>query len=356
MEFPLSLQQIQRLDSSDMLSLLTSFADQLGDAVEIVGKVHLTAHQGGIHNVLVTGMGGSAIGGDLLRDYLADVVDLPIVVNRGYHLPCFVGPSTLVFASSYSGDTEETLAACREALQRKSNIVAISSGGELAQLASQEGFPLIQIPRGYPPRAALGYSFVALLMSMSKMGLVGDQEENLGETQELIRRRAVEYGLTVPLAKNEAKEIALKLHGKLPFIYAWAQRLEAVAIRWRGQLAENAKQLSSHHLLPEMNHNEIVGWGAPRALGDQNLVVVFLRDRQEPSSIAKRTEITKELIGPSVAEIVEVWTTGASLLARLFSLLYLGDFVSLYLAALNGVDPTPVLRIEKLKRKLMSGS
>jgi glucose/mannose-6-phosphate isomerase len=356
MEFPLSFQQIQRLDSSDMLSLLTSFADQLGEAMEIMGQVCLTTNEWELHNVLVTGMGGSAIGGDLLRDYLVDAVDLPIMVNRGYDLPRFVGPSTLVFASSYSGDTEETLAACREALQRKSRIIAICSGGELARLASQEGFPLIQIPGGYPPRAALGYSFVALLMSLSKMGLVGDQEEDLRETQELIRRRAVEYGLAIPLAENLAKEVALKLHGKLPIIYAWAGRLEAVAIRWRGQLAENSKQLSSHHLLPEMNHNEIVGWGAPRALGNENVVVVLLRDREEPRSIGKRTEITKELIAPSVAEIVEIWTTGTSLLARLFSLLYLGDFVSFYLAALNGVDPTPVGRIEELKKRLGGGS
>lgn len=355
MEFPVSAQQIRRLDASGMLSLLTSFPDQLGEAMEIMRHVRLSLTGGSIHSVVVTGMGGSAIGGDLLRTYLVDLVNLPILVNREYTLPRFVGPSTLVFASSYSGNTEETLAACREAVQRGSQIIGIASGGELAHLAAQEGFPLIRIPTGYPPRAALGYSFVALLLSMSKLGFIGPQEESLRESQELLRQKGAEYGPSVPLAKNQAEQIALKLHGRFPIIYAWGHHFEAVAVRWRGQLAENSKHLSSHHLLPEMNHNEVVGWGAPEGLMEK-MVVVLLRDGEDPKPIGKRMEITEELIAPSAAEVVQAWATGNSLLARMFSLLYLGDFVSFYLAVLNGVDPTPVRRIEELKRKLAGGS
>jgi len=305
--------------------------------------------------VVVAGLGGSAIGGDLLRTYLVDQVELPILVNRGYTLPGFVGPDTLVFASSYSGDTEETLAACRQAIQRRSQIIGIASGGQLVQLAAEANFSMIRIPAGYPPRAALGYSFVALLLSMAKLGLVSEQGVSLREAQELVRQKGVEYHPSVPLGKNEAKQCALKLRGKFPVIYAWGHHFEAVAIRWRGQLAENSKQLSSHHLFPEMDHNEIVGWGMPEAMMKKT-AVILLRDRGEPKPIVKRMEITKELIAPFAGEIVEAWATGTSLLARLFSLLHLGDWVSFYLAVLNGVDPTPVQRIDMLKRRLAGGS
>jgi glucose/mannose-6-phosphate isomerase len=338
-----------------MLSLLTSFPDQLGEAMEIMHQVRLSVKKKAIRNVVVAGLGGSAIGGDLLRTYLVDEVELPILVNRGYALPGFVDSSTLVFASSYSGDTEETLAACRQAIRRKSQIIGITSGGKLAQLAAEADFSVIRIPAGYPPRAALGYSFVALLLSMAQLGFVGKQEQSLREARELVRQKGVEYHPSAPLGKNEAKQFALKLRGKLPVIYAWSHHFEAVAIRWRGQLAENSKQLSSHHLFPEMNHNEIVGWGRPDAMMKKT-AVVLLRDRGEPKPIGKRMEITKELIAPFVAETVEAWATGTSLLARLFSLLYLGDWVSFYLAVLNGVDPTPVHRIDVLKRRLAGGS
>lgn len=355
MEFPVSAQQMLRLDASGMLGRLTSFYRQLDEAMEIMRHAQISLNERAVHNVVVAGMGGSAIAGDLLRNYLIDLVDMPILVNRGYVLPRFVGSSTMVFASSYSGNTEETLAACHEALQRGSQIIAIASGGELAHLAAQEGFPLIRIPTGYPPRTALGYSFVAMLMSMSRLGFVGDQREALREAQELVRQKGVEYGPSVSLTENQAKQTALKLRGRFPVIYAWSYRLEAVAVRWRGQLAENSKQLSGHHLLPEMNHNEIEGWGAPEDLM-KKMVVVLLRDGQDPEPIGKRMVITRELIAPSAAGIVEAWATGNSLLARLFSLVYLGDFVSFYLAVLNGVDPTPVRRIEELKRKLAGGS
>ena len=355
MKFPVSEQEFRRLDASDMLGLLVSFPQQLEEAGKIMNQVRLSPKGRTIRNVVVAGMGGSAIGGDLLRNYLVDEIDLPILVNREYSLPRFLGAATLVFASSYSGNTEETLSACRQALQRGSQVIGIASGGELARLAAREGFPLISIPTGYPPRMALGYLFTVLLLSMSKLGFIGDQGKNLREAQILIHRKGMQYGPSVPLTENQAKQMALKLYGKLPVFYAWSHHFEAVALRWRGQLAENSKQMSTHHLFPEMNHNEIVGWGAPQVLMDKN-VVVLLRDSEEPKSIEKRIEVTKELIAPSVGEITEVWADGSCLLARLFSLLCLGDYVSFYLAMLNGVDPTPVERIEELKRRLAADS
>jgi glucose/mannose-6-phosphate isomerase len=184
--------------------------------------------------------------------------------------------------------------------------------------------------------------------------MVDDQGEQLREAQEVLRQGAAEFGLSVPLDRNRAKQVALRLQGKFPFIYAWGRCLEVVALRWRAQLAENSKQLSSHHLFPEMNHNEIVGWGGLKEFHGK-MVVILLRDEEEPKAIGKRMEITKELIEPFAAEIVEAWSRGTSRLARLFSLISLGDFVSFYLAALNGVDPTPIRRIEELKRRLSDG-
>ncbi len=355
MNFPLSEEQIRRLDASDMLARLTSMPHQLAEAMEIVSRTDLRWQGGNIRNVLVAGVGGSAIGGDLLRNYLVDVVDVPILVNREYELPAFVGPDTVVLACSYSGNTEETLAAYREALRRKAQIVIIASGGQLARLAAQEAVPLILIPSGFPPRAALGYSFTALLMSLYRLGVIENQEKQLREAQNVLFRSIEEYGLAVPLDHNRAKQVALKIHRKLPIIYAWGHRLEVVALRWRAQLAENSKQLSSHHLFPEMNHNEIVGWGG---LGEfrGKLVVLLLRDGGEPGAIQKRMEITKELIAPFAAEIVEIEAGGKTRLARLFFLICLGDYVSFYLAMLNGVDPTPVERIEELKTRLAGDS
>lgn len=355
MKFPVNIQEMHRLDTSAMLNLLSSFSRQLSEAEEIMGQAHLSLKGAGVRNVVVAGMGGSAIGGDLLRDYLADTADLPILVNRGYTLPRFSGVATLVFVCSYSGDTEETLSSCHQALRVGSQVIAISSGGRLADLAAREGFPLVRIPEGYPPRAALGYMFTVLLLSMVQLGFIGDQSESLREAQALVHRLGVRYHPSVSLAENQAEQVALKLHGKFPVFYAWGHHFGAVALRWRGQLAENSKQLSGHHLFPEMNHNEIVGWGAPEHLMKKS-VAVLLRDEQDPKAIQKRMEVTKELIAASQAEVVEVWAEGASLLARLFSLVCLGDFVSFYLAMLNEVDPTPVRRIEELKMRLAGGS
>ena len=355
MDFPVSSEDIQRRDVSGYGDTLRSFCEQLPQAVEIMDRICLPQKGGQVRCVVVAGVGGSAIGGDLLRTYLVDQVRQPVLVSRGYSLPGFVGPDTLVFISSYSGNTEETLAACQQALSRRAQIIGIASGGQLAAVASREGFPLIPIPGGYPPRAALGYSFVALLESMVRLGLVEEQRPHLRQAEELLRQKSLEYDDSTSLEDNLAKQVAMKIHGRLTVIYAWGHRHEAVAMRWRGQLAEVGKQLSSHHLLPEMNHNEIVGWQFPGELLKDS-AVVFLRDEQEPIEIRRRMEITQELIAPWTGQIIEVRSSGNCPLARLFSLIYLGDWVSFYLAALNRVDPTAIERIDELKRRLSDHS
>jgi glucose/mannose-6-phosphate isomerase len=351
MDYTLSPEQIKRSDRSDYLHLLMTFPEQLGEARRIVADVSFGRPVKSVKLVVVAGMGGSAIGGDLLRTYLLEDLAWPLLVHRDYSLPPFVDAGTLVFLSSYSGNTEETLSAAERALQKKARMVAIASGGRLAELAAEKGFPLIRIPSGLPPRAALGYSFGALLESLVKLGLVADRTADVEETGRLLEHRRTEYEINKDGSDNPAKQLAAELFRRFPVLYAWGWRYQAVAARWRGQLAEVGKQLSSHHLLPEMNHNEIAGWQHPAEVLSRT-IVILLRDCQEPSPIRRRLVLTGRSLASRTGRVREVWASGDSLLARLFSLVYLGDFVSYYLAALNGVDPTSIESIEHLKKQL----
>jgi glucose/mannose-6-phosphate isomerase len=303
-------------------------------------------------DVVCTGLGGSAIGADIMRSYLLDSARLPIFVNRGYLLPGFVGRDSLVVVSSYSGDTEETLSAYRDAKSKRANIIAITSGGSLGRMALADGHPVLKIPGGLPPRAALGYSSFTLLAALSKAGVAPDQsramEEAVGVMEELSRSS---LGISVPQRRNIAKRIAGDLRGKFTVVYGAQDRIDAVVTRWRGQLAENSKALASSHFFPEMNHNEIVGWDCPAELL-KKFAVIILRDKGDHPRVARRIDITEKILRPRCGLIREVRSSGKGLLARIYSLIYTGDYVSLYLSVLNGRDPTPVERIAYLKREL----
>jgi len=210
---------------------------------------------------------------------------------------------------------------------------------------------VIQLPAGLPPRAALGYSAVMLLGALSALGLTPDMSESLHETVNLLKVLVVKYGEENPTRENPAKEMAHSLHGRLVALYASSAILEPAAVRWRGQIEENAKNLAFHHLLPEMDHNELVGWEFP-AEALRQIGVVFLRDRGDHSQVQRRFDLTKEIVARRSQVVHEVWSQGESLLARIFSVICLGDFVSFYLACLNEVDPTPVPAIETLKQRL----
>ena len=333
-----------------MHAVIAGFPSQIRDAVRIGRASALGLSVRGVRQIVLTGMGGSAIGGDLLRSYLNDSLTIPVTVNRQYVLPAFVDRSTLVIVSSYSGNTEETLSAYRDARRKKARIVCISSGGEVERLARRWGDPLIKIPGGYSPRAALGYSFFPLLLALTRFGLVSSRTGEINETIRLLELRAPIFAdPTRP--GNEPMAVAEQLHGSLPIIYAGGDRLDAIVLRWRGQICENAKQLAYGHVFPEMNHNELVGW---QELPDllRQAVVVFLRDKGVHRRIQRREELTKQLVGERAKNTLEVWSEGKSYLARLFSLVYFGDWVSFYLAILNGVDPVPVHAIDLLKSEL----
>jgi glucose/mannose-6-phosphate isomerase len=340
---------ISRLDPTGMYTWMSEFPDQVRDAVAIGEKANVRLNVKGVDNIVLTGLGGSAIGGDLLRSYLSNELRIPFVVNRHYFLPAFVSKKTLVIVSSYSGNTEESNAAHADATKRKARVLCISTNGTVAKNAKKYKQPMIAIPPGLSPRAALGYSFFPLLVTLAKLKFIKPKKKDINETIERLTTNARTFS-NPDAPDNAPLRLARQLQGKLPVIYSPTD-LDAVMVRWRGQIAENAKQLSSGHVLPEMNHNELVGWKVLTGIM-KNMAVVFLRDRGTHRRVQVREDITKQITAPLAASVTEVWSEGTSLLTRMFSLIQFGDWTSYYLAILNNEDPTPVNVIDYLKAEL----
>jgi len=342
--------QWKAVDSGSMRTILERFPDQVQEAAHASRSLCLSPSND-ICSIVVTGLGGSAIGGDLVRSIAGRHIRKPYIVNRDYDLPPFVDASTVVFACSYSGNTEETLSAYDQAKEAGATVVCITSGGELEVRAKADGYPVLQLPGGFPPRAALGHSLFMLLGAMQALQLIPDITDSTEEAIGLLVELRERYGLKNPQTENLAKRIARSLHGKIVAIYGSGAILDATAFRWRCQIEENAKNLAFHHILPEMNHNELVGWMYPeKAL--RQVGVLLLRDRGDHPQVQRRFELTREIIHGKAGALHEIWSEGESLLARVMSLIYLGDFVSLYLSFLNNVDPTPVRVIDFIKSKL----
>lgn len=344
---------IRKVDAKGMYDLIYNFPRQLTEGAHLGLIADLKLPNFTPQNIILTGMGGSAIGGDLARSYLAYELKVPFTVCRNYLLPEYVNDKSLVFVSSYSGETEETLSAFREAKRRKAKIIAIASGGTLLQECNKNGFPFVLIPKGFPPRAALGYSFTPILITLSRLGLIQDKTEELEKTSEYLERKRAEYALDKKKSQNPAKRLAAKLYGKLPIIYTSTDYFDAVGYRWKGQFSENSKILAYNNYFPEFNHNELVGWKVLDQIRDK-LRVIILKDEEDHPRIKVRMQIVKNIIQKKKVKIIEIESQGQSLSSRIFSLIQLGDFTSFYLAILNQVDPTPVEVIDYLKEELAS--
>jgi len=302
-------------------------------------------------NMVISGLGGSAIGGDIIRSYALSRLGIPVVVNRDYSIPAFVNENTLFVAASYSGNTEETLSSYRQARARGASILCISSGGELSSLAAQDGYGLVKIPGGLMPRAATGYLFGALILALESLGLLVGVRAELEETVSLLKAMREELKPAVGASQNPARRIAASLKDTVPVIWGSAGLSETVALRWKTQINENAKCPAYYNIFPELNHNELVGFEAPAALLAQTAIVI-LQDEQDHERVKKRIEITRSIIANQVKEIITVQSRGSSYLARFFSLVYIGDYVSAYLAEEYGINPTPVAVIDYLKAEL----
>lgn len=347
------VQALRQKDPSNMLDAVYGLPEQMEQALEIMDNVHLAVNKESISNIIVTGLGGSAIGGDLVRIFTAGKLSVPMSVNRDYVLPNYTGPNTLVFASSYSGNTEETLSAYDMAKARGAQIVAITTGGQLGKKAEADGYPVIKIPAGLQPRAAIGVSFIPLVMALAKIGFldVADVKAQALDTITLLKVMRDELNPSVAEADNLSKQLAEKFYGNLPVIYGAAGTTEVVAQRWKGQICENAKAPAHYNVFPEWNHNELVGTEVPKDLL-KRFQVVMLRDKNDHVRIQKRIDITKDIWRSAAGSVTEVWSRGNSDMARMFSLIYIGDYASVYLAFMNGVDPSTVEKIDLLKGKL----
>ncbi len=340
------------LDPSGMLQKAMGFASQCQEARQAVKAHPLRLDFRGVRNVLVSGLGGSAIGGDILRTLCWKTAKASFSVNRHYQLPAWVSKDTVVICSSYSGNTEETLSAFQQALGKKCKLLAVASGGELLKRAQGKKVPFFRLPGGFPPRAAFGFSFFTLLTVMERSGLLPSYEGDFQETLEALTRQGRQWGPLTPTAKNQAKRLALFLNGKLPVIYAGQDHMESVGLRWKTQINENSKRIALFNILPEMNHNEVLGYSNPDPLL-RKMAVVFLRHPQgDHPQIKRRFEILKGILKPKTSGIQEVQAEGKSLLAQMISTLHLADYVSIYLAYLGHTDPTPIGIIDRFKKEL----
>jgi len=345
------LLHLSELDERGILNILGRFDRQIEDALQIGLTAELPPRIGSVRNIVISGLGGSAIGGDFLRAYLGRSLKVPLLVNRSYSVPGFVDESTLVILSSYSGNTEETLSAFEEARAAGARLLCISSGGQVERMAGTADCPCIKIPTGYPPRTALAYSAIPILQALTRLGLVGDHSNEVKSSISWVRHKIQLFAPECPLLENQAKALAKSLYRKIPVIYGSQDRLDVMALRWRCQVSENAKQLAYSASLPEMNHNEIVGWKHP-APGLRQILPVFLRDREDHPRVQIRAEITREMLADRSGAVLEFWTDGETWLERLWTLVLLGDYASVYLASLNQEDPFQIDAIEGLKNRL----
>lgn len=343
---------VKKLDRSNMLRFISGTPEQCSDAYRIGISSRIEKIAVKINNIVFAGVGGSGIGAELVKVYLGSELKIPVSICRNYTLPDFVNKNTLLFCSSYSGATEETLASFEEGLKRKAFMITLGSGGELKDLSFKNNITHISIPPGYPPRAAIGYMSITILGILVRLGFIENKENDVKELSSILSEiRDKEAGFEVPLKKNISKQIAGKLYKKYPIIYGTSDTTEAISNRWREQIAENSKALSSSNTLPEMNHNEIVGWKFPKKLVRDFKVVMF-SDKDDHKRTKERVRITKEIIKKSGSEVIVLGREKGGRLARMYSLMYIGDFVSFYLAILNNIDPTPVEAIDYLKKEL----
>jgi len=338
------------LDPKGMLASIADLPEQCEDAWRKVLHLDLPGehHQAG--RMVIVGMGGSAIGADLLRTLVESDCPIPVSVHRNYMLPAYVDNQTLVIVCSHSGNTEEALSGFEDALRRGAPVLAITTGGELWHRASQRGLPVWSYHYPAQPRAAVGYSLMYLLGVLQHLGFVADKSLDVSEAISVMRQWQTEIGASVPVEQNAAKSLAQKLHWRLPVVYA-AEHLSEVARRWKGQLNENSKSWAVFDALPELDHNSVVGYALPATMAKLVHLVMLTSPLLHPR-VLLRFDITRALLAREGIGHDTVEARGTSALAQALSLVHFGDYVSYYLAMLNAVDPWSIGNIEFVKDRL----
>jgi glucose/mannose-6-phosphate isomerase len=354
MEEKINMDDVMHLEQGDpggMLAAVESFPEHCAEGLRLGRELERIPPSEGIEGVAFVGMGGSGIGGAILRVLLEEAAGVPISIHRSYRLPSMLGEGTLTFVVSYSGNTEETLAAFDDAVYLGCRVVAVTSGGALFEKARGRRFPVVQVPGGMQPRAALGYLTFPAAAVMERMNLVRGFMKVVYEALEHLKKRRNDWGRLAPEEKNFAKQLARRLENRIPVVYGTEGIMEVAAYRWKCQFNENSKAPSFHGVLPEMDHNEIVGWSKSNEF-TRGMEAVFLVDGDEDPRVLRRVEITSEIIGETAGGVTVIHVDGRTRTEKLLSAVYLGDFVSTYLALLRGVDPTPVESIVRLKKRM----
>ncbi|MCD6141688.1 bifunctional phosphoglucose/phosphomannose isomerase [Candidatus Bipolaricaulota bacterium] len=335
--------QLQEYDKGGMIAVIEAYPDQCREGIAL-GDGFRPEIPTGVDKVIVCGMGGSAMAGEVARRFSR----VPVFVNRNYTLPSFAGDGTLIIAVSYSGNTAETISGLDAGLRARIPAFAVSSGGKLEEIARSHGIPHLRVPRGYQPRAAMGYLALSVLRVLAQAGLLRIEPdwEELIHALESVRDAS---RAAVPEADNPAKQLARSLYGRIPLFYGTAGNTDLVAMRWKTQVNENSKQPAFWNVIPELNHNEIVGFSDERLR--QGLSCVFLENDYDHPENRARIEIMHELLHGKVPAVV-IGADGRSELSQVLSQIHFGDYVSYYLAILNQIDPTPVELIESFKRRM----
>ena len=340
---------IKRIDASDMLGRVRDLPRQLSVARRVAASVELDARHRDVELVMVLGMGGSAIGAELVAAAAGERLRVPLIVHRDYGLPSWAGQRTLVIAASHSGDTVETLSGAAEARRRGLPLVVASTGGALGRQATSDGTPYLRYEAPGQPRAAIGFGLGLIHELLTHAGQLVDPDPigpAVDELEAVLERNAP----AVETDANLAKQLAWAIFGRIPIVYG-AGAMTSVAHRWKTQLNENAKAWAMFEPMPEANHNAIEGTLNPRELSDA-LYVVEVREREEPDHIAARYRVVEELLGERATNRSVFWAEGPSALARTLAGVAMGDLVSVYLAILYQTDPTPVTLLAMLKERL----
>jgi glucose/mannose-6-phosphate isomerase len=337
-------------DRSGMLEAIAGFPAQLADGWARTRELTLPARYRAARAVAVLGMGGSAIGADLVRGIFSDRLSLPLVTVRDYELPAFADGSTLVVASSFSGATEETVAALTTALERHCPVVVLAAGGPLLTVARSAELPYVAFPGLGQPRAALGITMLLLAGLLERAGLLTLGADEVAAAVSAAEAAVAACAPTVPTGQNPAKQLAWSIMDRLPIIEA-AGFLAPVARRWKTQLNENGKSSAAWEELPEATHNAIVGYAQPESLRD-HLFVVFLAGADDHPRNALRRAASSDLLAAAHIDHQVVSVAGEGRLAQAANGIVLGDYVSAYLGILYGLDPTPVAAIGALKARM----
>ena len=344
--------RINEIDKDGMLEVEENFYNQLLEARKIADSADLKRIMMRTYNgIAFLGMGGSGFTGDIIKGLVKDDMMIPVEVVKGYNIPGYIDSDWLVIPVSYSGNTEETISATGQALDRGCELLFVCSGGKLEKIACDNGKTLIKIPSGLQPRGAIGYLFFSTFLVLGYLKMVNVSQEDAGEALNLIKEKSKLYRRSVSSNNNPAKKIALEIADNMPVVYGTNGILSSVAYRWKCEINENGKTPCFWSEFPELNHNETVGWERLKDITRKFILIVF-REEDAQTRIKTRIDVTMKLIKDNIYGVIEIPVEGKSKLARALSTMYLGDIASVYLAILNEINPTPVEKIKVLKAEL----